>query len=195
MHISLINPHIRVARESRLPAKHNISRRVIYDYEIIYLEKGEFSLIYDDIPYRCSQGDVIFLRPGIAHSFHFDHGDVSQPHIHFDITHRPQSEKIPVSFKDYDQMTDTERGWLHEDYFASYPRHPLLTLHNKELFLDCFYRIIQRKDDPPPVKKALMIGLISMLIEDHFPDSIKEVPTFRVERQIKDYMDAGNGFG
>ena len=195
MHISLVNPYIRVAMESRLLYKHHISRRIIYDYEIIYLEKGEFTLVYDDIPYHCSTGDVILIRPGVEHSFQLDRGDISQPHIHFDVTYRPQSEKIPVSFKNYDQMTDAERGWIHGDYFSSYPRVPLITLTNKDLFLDCFYRIIRKKDDGALVKKALMIQLISMLMENNFQDSIKELRAFRVEQQVKDYMDAGNGLG
>ena len=75
---------------SVIPSGDNIMRRVIYDYELICLERGEFTLIYDGIPYHCQAGDVIFIRPGIAHSFQFDFGEVSQPHIHFDLTYRPQ---------------------------------------------------------------------------------------------------------
>ena len=110
MNISSINPHIRLARTSQLPAGYQIMRRVIYDYEVIYLEKGELTFVYDGESYFCQAGDFIFIRPGIPHSFQLDHGEISQPHIHFDITHSPKSEKIPISFKDFNVMTETERS-------------------------------------------------------------------------------------
>ena len=192
MHLSLINPYIRVSMRSIISSGHNIARRTIYDYEIIYLERGEFTLIYDDVTYHCRSGDVIFIRPNIAHSFHIDQGDIHQPHIHFDITYRPQSEEIPVSFKDIDDMTETEKTWIHKDYFASYPRSPIIGIKDKEAFLDIFYRIIS-KETEPILKKALMIQLISLIINDNFPTISEERECSYVENQLKDYIDAGNG--
>ena len=101
MNLSEINPYVRLAIPSVITSGHDIARRVIYDYELIYLEKGEFTFIYDGVSYDCQAGDLIFIRPGIPHSFKIDRGDISQPHIHFDITHRLNSEEIPVSFKRY----------------------------------------------------------------------------------------------
>lgn len=46
MNLSLINPYIRLAMESRIPSGHNIAQRVIYDYELIYLEEGNFIVVY-----------------------------------------------------------------------------------------------------------------------------------------------------
>ena len=40
MNLSLINPHIRLAIESRISAGHNIAKRVIYDYELVYFNSG-----------------------------------------------------------------------------------------------------------------------------------------------------------
>lgn len=194
MNISLINPYIRVAMDSRISFGNHISRRIIYDYEIIYLESGEFTLIYDDVTHHCRAGDIIFIHPGIAHSFLIDSGDISQPHIHFDITHRPQSEKIPVCFKDIDQLTDTELGWIHKDYFSEYSHSPLLTVQSKSEFLKCFYQIV-RQSDHALVKKSLMIRLISIIINDNFRENVENQADFCVEQQIKDYIDAGNGLG
>jgi hypothetical protein len=36
-----INPYIRVAMRSILPAGNQLKQRMIFDYELIYLEKGE----------------------------------------------------------------------------------------------------------------------------------------------------------
>jgi AraC-like DNA-binding protein len=180
--------------ESRIPAGHNIARRVIYDYELIYLEKGNFNFVYDDIPYRCKAGDIIFIRPGIPHSFILDLGEISQPHIHFDITHRPQSEIIPISFKDLDKMSEEERGWIHEDFFPSFHQSPLIHIQNKSDFLETFYHIVSGNSDAL-TKKSLIIKLIAAIINENFSELIQDNNHVNVVKQIKDYLDAGNGMG
>ncbi len=192
--MSLINPYIRLAIQSVIPSNHNIARRVIYDYELIYLEKGNFTLTYDDKSYSCKSGDFIFIRPGIPHGFQIERGEIYQPHIHFDITYRPQSEIIPISFKDIDVMTETEKSWIHKDYFSSYSSVPLITVPNKNEFLYDFFKIIS-KDTSQLAKKASMIRLISVIIDANFPN-VTEDDNFssNVAYQIRDYIDAGNGF-
>lgn len=194
MNLSLINPYIRLAMESRISAGHNIARRVIYDYELIYLEKGIFNFVYDDITYLCKAGDIIFIRPGIPHSFIIDLGEISQPHIHFDITHRPQSEIIPISFKDLDKMSNEEREWIHEDYFSSFNQAPLINIQNKSDFLENFYHIVSGNSDAL-TKKSLIIKLIAAIINENFSELIQDNNHVNVVKQIKDYIDAGNGMG
>ena len=194
MNLSLINPYIRLAMESRISAGHNIARRVIYDYELIYLEKGIFNFVYDDITYLCKAGDIIFIRPRIPHSFIIDLGEISQPHIHFDITHRPQSEIIPISFKDLDKMSNEEREWIHEDYFSSFNQAPLINIQNKSDFLENFYHIVSGNSDAL-TKKSLIIKLIAAIINENFSELIQDNNHVNVVKQIKDYIDAGNGMG
>lgn len=192
MYLSLINPYIRLAIPSVIPSGHNIIRRVIYDYELIYLERGEFSLTYNDIVYHCTEGDIIFICPSIPHSFKINNGEISQPHIHFDITHRPHSDKIPISFKDIDSMTDTEKSWIDKNYFNSYENSPIIKIQNKEKFLKLFYQIILNEVDILE-KKANMIQVLSLLIKDNFPGIIEGQANLNVAHQLKDYIDAGNG--
>ena len=194
MNLSLINPYIRLAIKSKIPSGHNIARRVIYDYELIYLEKGNFTFIYSERSYRCKAGDIIFIRPGIPHSFLLDNGEISQPHIHFDITQRPQSEFIPISFKDTDKMSNEERARIHKDYFSSYSHVPLLDIQNKTEFLDVFYHIISGGLDDI-MKKSLMIKLLAIIINENFQELRQSEKQLNVVNQIKDYIDAGNGMG
>lgn len=194
MNLSLINPYIRLATESRLPSRYNISRRVIYDYELIYLEEGSFTFVYNDKPYHCNTGDFIFIRPGISHSLMLNHGEISQPHIHFDITHRPQSETIPISFKDLDNMSDEEKDWIHKDYFSSFGLSPFINIKKKSVFLETFYSLISNDSDDL-TKKSLIIKLIANIINDNFPELLQNDKRINVATQIKDYVDAGNGMG
>ena len=167
-------------------------RRVIYDYELIYLESGEITFIYDGTEYHCAAGDIIFIRPGIAHSFLLDKGEISQPHIHFDITYRPQSENIPIYFKDFDHMTAAERGRIHRDYVEEYAAVPLITVSDKLGFLGCFYSIIEGGGDSI-FKKALLMQLISVIISDNFPYVLEKSPHLHTVHEIKKYIDVGNG--
>ncbi len=192
MHLSLINPFIRIARESVIKSGQSIMTRIIYDYELILLESGSFTLVYGEKTYRCVAGDVIFIRPGVPHSFHIDSGDISQPHIHFDITCRPQSENIPISFKNIDKMTQSERALIHKDYFAAYPRTPIITVKNREDFLRRFYSVISDGCDAI-MKKSFMLQLISEIISDNFPNALEAPSDFSIANHIKDYLDAGNG--
>ena len=192
MDLSLINPYIRLATESRIPNGGNIAQRVIYDYEIIHLAEGSFTFFCEGKPYLCKEGDIIFIRPGVRHAFCFDRGEICQPHIHFDITHRPQSELIPISFKDYGKMSDEERAWIHKDYFYPYASTPLLAIQNKTEFLETFYRIVSGEEDDI-AKKSLMIKLLSIIINDNFPLLLKSDKQPNTVKQIKDYIDAGNG--
>lgn len=194
MNLSLINPYIRLTMESKISAGNNIARRVIYDYELIYLEKGTFTFIYNDKAYPCKAGDIIFIRPGIPHSFLLDHGEISQPHIHFDITYRPQSEIIPISFKDIDKMSDAEIEWIHKDYFSSFSQAPLIDIRNKSDFLDVFYKIVSGNINDL-LKKSLLIELLSGIINDNFPELLQSENQPKVVNQIKGYIDAGNGMG
>lgn len=192
MQLSLINPYIRLATQSVIPSGHNIMRRIIYDYELIYLEHGDFVFIYNDIAYHCTKGDIIFICPGIPHSFVVENSEISQPHIHFDITYRLHSDHIPISFKDIENMSEREKSYIHKNYFDSYQNSPILTVQNKEKFLNVFYNIISGNTNPLE-KKADLIHLISMLINDNFPDAIETQSNSDVAQQIKDYIDCANG--
>ena len=190
----MINPYIRLAMESRISAGHNIARRVIYDYELIYLEEGSFTFVYNDKTYPCKAGDIIFIRPGTPHSFVLDLGEISQPHIHFDITHRPQSEMIPISFKDIDKMSVEEREWIHKDHFSAYPPTPFLDIQSKDEFLKLFYQIVS--EHPSDLtRKSLLIKLLEIILNDCFSDLLQSDTQINVANQVKDYIDAGNGMG
>ena len=193
--ISLINPYIRVAMQSVLKSGHEITKRIIFDYELIYIEYGEFNLNYNGTDHLCQKGQFIFLRPGISHSFSKIKSDLSQPHIHFDITHAPNSTQVPVCFKDKDNLTEEEKKKIRPDIFAQYEQNPLVVFSNTKAALQLFYKIINTPQPSSLVQKATLIKLIDMLITDNFPNVFEEdnASGYSVEAQLKDYLDAGQG--
>lgn len=191
--ISSINPYIRVAMHSIIPAHYTIKRRIIFDYELIYIADGEFTLKYDGVDYKCETGQFVFLRPNVPHSFRGVNRDLSQPHIHFDITHTADSERVPVSFKDRPNLTDKEKGFIREDIFKGYPKTPFVTFSDTKKVLEIFYEIVGSELSPLN-KKAKLIQLLDTLINDNFPNALTvDTTPYRIEKQIKDYIDAGQG--
>lgn len=192
--ISAINPYIRRAMHSVIRANHAIKRRIIFDYELLYVAGGEFVLRYNEVDYHCGEGQFLLLRPGIPHSFTNSERDLVQPHIHFDITHLDNSMQVPISFKDFGDLNDREKRWIREDVFADYPQVPLVDFADKEKALSLFYEIVGKSDGSVLTRKAKLMQLIEWLIEDNFPHVFQqETPTYRIEKQIKDYIDAGQG--
>ena len=59
------------------------------------------------------------------------------------------------------------------------------------MFLDIFYKVISEKNTL--IQKAAMLQLLSILIEDNFPDFMEEETAPSIAHQIKNYIDAGNG--
>lgn len=191
--ISTINPYIRIAMHSILPANYELKRRIIFDYELIYIADGEFILNYNEIDYKCKKGQFILLRPGVSHSFWGIKSDLTQPHIHFDISHIGNSTQVPVSFKDMDALSSREKSWIRDDIFIDYPKVPTVTFSDQEKALSLFYEIIDSAA-LPLTRKAKLIQLIELLIADNFPDILKQQhQSYTIEKNIKDYIDAGQG--
>jgi len=196
MNPSIINPYLRVAMHSVIPAYHHIRRRVIYDYELIYLERGEFTLTYADVSHHCRAGDLILICPGVPHSFDAGEQPFSQPHVHFDLSWRAESEQIPVSFKDVEEMNDAERGWIAENAFSIYPTAPFVFVKEKTHFLELFYTLLAHPLNTDPLtEKGLFLQILSMIVRDNFSALFEVQVPYAVEMQIKDCIDAGEGLG
>lgn len=191
MNVSSINPYIRIATPSVLSVGSEIKNRIIFDYELIYIEDGTLYLVYDGKEYCCRKGQFVFLRPGITHAFRKIDAPLSQPHIHFDMVYQTNSEEVPVSFKDEPHLTEQEKQFIRCDIFRTYPQNPLVHFNNHEETVAIFHTITSKSDRSPLAKKALLIQLIDRLIANNFPDVFQKKDfSYAVERQVKDFIDA-----
>jgi len=194
LNASAVNPYIRKAIHSVIRATHTINRRIIFDYELLYVEDGEFRLRYDETDYRCTADQFVLLRPGVPHSFHVGERNLIQPHIHFDVTHQSDSVHVPISFKDLPDMSEREKRYIRKDVFAPHPHEPRVHFADKQRALALFYEIVDPSDVSPLVRKAKLTLLLDMLIGDNFPGVFEqETAPYRMEQQVKDYIDAGQG--
>lgn len=196
MDVFNINPYIRfTSQNSILHAYSSIKQRIIFDYELIHIKSGRFTLEYDSKKYNCKEGDILFIRPGISHAFYINETPVLQPHVHFDLEFLIDGYKVPISFKDFDQLNDIEKSYIRQDAFKNYPSCPFINIKQKENFLNLFNSLVSgHKSENYLEKKALLTNLISIIAKDNFPDSFTYKEDYPVEMQLKNYIDAGQCF-
>ena len=183
-----INPYIRLAVHSTIPKHYHIRRRIIFDYEIIYIEHGDLTLIYDDIKYDFHAGDIILITPGISHEFITKESTVIQPHIHFDMEFDYMSRDIYISFSDFCEIPKNERKKIRENIFTSCT--PRLSVTNKEAFLELFFKIIDTKEKSSLKVKSDMLLLLNMIFERRKTTLSDTLPhRENVSMKIRSFLD------
>lgn len=169
-----VNPYIRHATTySELIPPFHTKRRIIFDYEIIYVASGKFLLDYNGIDFICNAGDLLLLRPGISHEIFDMNVNVLQPHMHFDIQYNLTSEQVPVNFKDYSALSEYERTLIREDVFAKHSLSPKLKISDIPQFLTLFFEVIQSQKElgySLPVK-IKMLELLNIIEQENFPNA------------------------
>ncbi|MBE6769081.1 MAG: helix-turn-helix domain-containing protein [Ruminococcaceae bacterium] len=194
MELQRINPYIRRAIPSVLAAGTTIRRRIIFDYELLYVESGAFQLVCDGVAHPCCAGQFLLLRPGVPHSFEEIDAPLSQPHVHFDLAFSSRSARTPICFRDRDELREEEFALIQEDAFAAYPTVPYITFRNSEQAKALFYEIIHGGSLTPLARKAPFLLLLNMLIADNFPEAFVETAgELAIAVQLKEFLDAGQG--
>ena len=84
---------------------------MIYDYELIYLERGEFTLIYGEKTYHCKAGDIIFAPPGVWHGTRNPAGN-TEPFVTLGIATPPQLDLYARA--GYDVLDDDKSEYIGE---------------------------------------------------------------------------------
>ena len=196
MDLNLISPYIRVAMYSELQAPFKINTRIIFDYEIILIERGSWKLTVEDKEYICNQSDVILIRPNQAHKIEsIGNITVSQPHIHFDMQFDLYSEDVYVSFKNIHRFSDLEKLMIRKDVFeGTFLMSPILDIADFQKFKELFFDIIdifQNKQSMYELKcKQKMLELLYYVLQDNLLyQCIKQKQFFNRMALIKEYID------
>lgn len=191
--INSINPYIRRAINSCLKKESVITKRVIFDYELIYIEKGSFVFEYNGSLYDINENTFILVRPNVTHAFYMNKQDLWQPHIHFDLCYNKNSGNTPISFKDAPNLNAYEQTLMQTDAFLEYPQNPIITLTNKRA-KTLFYEIIRDEYQQSLTVKAKMVELINYIIEENFSKSLVQTRVrYHIAKQLKDFLDSGQG--
>ncbi len=194
MNNNILSPYIRKAIYCDLPAYFRIARRIIFDYEIIYVSGGGARLIIGDREYVCKKGDVVFLRPGVSHELTY-YKDVNflQPHIHFDAVYNKNSERTPICFKDTDALSEDEKALIQEDIIEKSIPYVFVPCDGKR-FGRVFFEIIELYKNKPQrfelTSKIKMLELLSLIFEQfEVKETVSEASENDPAVTVKNYID------
>ncbi len=136
-------PYVRFSMHDTINKKWKLSRS-IWDYEIIYIAEGSMIIEIDTNQYLAQKDDIIFLRPDVHHVLRSGSDSTCQPHVHFDFFKDELSERIPVSLKNKENMSDDEKTWFrHDDLQLLGTDFPVvMSLHDHITIRNLLYRII-----------------------------------------------------
>lgn len=195
MELERLNPYIRVAMRSVIKKGITIKQRVIFDYELVYIEDGSFTFYYNGIAYACQKGQWLFIHPGVRHSFDCSEGDVSQPHIHFDMFFDSKSNQTPVSFKDIPELSEKEKLLMRDDIFDDFTQTPYISFFDNGAALEIFFEVIDSfRNNKKIWAKSALLKLIEMLICDNFPSALSITDdALGIAEQMKDFIDSMHG--
>ena len=198
MDITNLSPYVRVAKDSLIPANIHLRKRVIFDYELVYLKSGEIILTVEDKTYHCIPGDIIFLQPRTTHSVKNLSGKpVHQPHVHFDLCHEENSPEVKVSFRPLPRIQPDEmhlfRPILNIEGIGEPPA--VLRLQDPRSFEHKLFALIREFNSQMPYRdiavKGLFINLWTYYLRElYLSQNENERITMLTFRQVKDYMDA-----
>lgn len=165
-----LSPNVRRAWNHREKTGMRLKSRIIFDYELLYLEKGELTLRIDDTVHLIRPGEMVLFKPGKEHEFVESNGECWMPHIHFDILNEDDFEEIPVNYKKRSDCSEQELRWVREDLLEQVLRIPdVIRIENHGEILKTLQQLIhayERRDiDFYLLQKSLVLKLFYLIVK------------------------------
>ena len=194
MNYDIISPYVRRAMHCVLKFPYRLKRRIILDYELIFIENGCCKITVGDTSYECYKNDVIFLRPGVEHVLEsLDEYDFSQPHVHFDIHHDEYSERRYVNFKKFNELPEDDKCLLSKD-MVDIDIPTVIRLKNPEYFKAQLFDLIESFGDVSSISrlrvKALMTRILLIVFENYDKSYAKSSDSSNEMTLIKSYIES-----
>ena len=167
MDYNLLSPYVRFALYSVIEPPFTVGRRIIFDYELIFVDGGGCRLTMNGTEYLCKKGDVIFIKPNAEHRFDSLPGSsFIQPHVHFDLCTDDKSESVYICYKTYGEQTAQEQELVRED-IIDFDIPTVFTLENPSYFRAQLLEVIELFERREPFYQLLikqrMLGLLYLV--------------------------------
>ncbi|WP_372635423.1 AraC family transcriptional regulator [Cohnella sp.] len=196
MDLNSLSPYIRVAWDSTIYPPVNITERIIFDYELMFVKEGECEVTVEGHKYHGAPGDLFLFKPNQVHSIYLLNGQpLRQPHLHFDLFYRPDSPEVKVSFKPHAMLTEQEKQWIRPDVLAEMddplPNH--IRLNKPAVIEQLIQEIIFEFDRKFPyyetTAKGLFIQLwVLLLREIHWQRNAHLHSNWEQLERVKNYL-------
>ena len=158
MEFSDINPFLRYAKLQSSNLNFT-SPRATYDYRLFYIINSQGFFIAENQTIKLTQGDVLFIRPGIFYNFSSEAILIS---INFDMTRNQAEYKLPIP-PDSADFFDSSRIYEND------PPNELsgiLIIHNGLDLEQLFHKCISHMDFPTPYSDAYTSAIIKEILSN-----------------------------
>lgn len=191
-------PYVRLAIDDVLHWPVRIDERIIFDYELLYIMEGKATVTIESRAYEATGGDIFLLKPNKRHSILLEKGGfVRQPHAHFDLFWRDDSEQVKVNFRDFSMLSETERAMIRPDDTVpglkmELPDH--LTVRNLRYFENLLFDLIREWHAIQPFKQIFVnsafLRLWGFLLQENNLSRLDTSPA-KIEKylQVKQYIE------
>ena len=196
--IEHLSPYIRLAWNHVTNAPWEMTERVIFDFELLYVKSGEIEVTIEDERYIGQPGDILYFRPGRRHTIRKISSSLfSQPHIHFDFFQDNDSDDVKISFLPLNQIPPDEhklfRKDITDDFYPGFPSY--IRLQNPKIIEQMILDIIEEYDSKLIYHQTILKGMfIQLWVQLLREVSLNEnrIPPSNLEKfhQIKRYIDA-----
>lgn len=162
-----LSPNVRRAWNHRVPEM-KLKARIIFDYELLYLEKGELRICIEGNRHTLRPGDIVLFKPGKEHEFEDSSGECWMPHIHFDALHYDDFEDVPINFKRMKDCAELETNWLRPDVLGGVLDFPdIIRINNHHEVCKNLHRLIyaydRRDGDFPILQKSITLTILYLI--------------------------------
>lgn len=191
-----LSPYVRVAMDSWL-ADDTCIDRMIWDYEILLLKQGRLQVTVEDTAYSGEPGDIFLFKPRQRHAIRVPNGETAhQPHVHFDLIEAPDSADVRISYKQTEDMNDTEIEWFRKDMLSEgewqLPNH--ISLRSHLAFEELLFELIREYEMRMPFYqvrvKSLMLELLVCLFREVRMNQLTEQPErYELLYEVQRYLN------
>ncbi|MEK3731865.1 MULTISPECIES: AraC family transcriptional regulator [Paenibacillus] len=164
-----LSPNVRRAWNHRVD-RMRLAPRIIFDYELLYVERGELTIRVENETFLAEPGDILLFKPGLEHEFVMSRGECWMPHIHFDVLDYADYEAVPIHFKRRSECSEEELAWLRPDILGSALGWPnVIRIPNHAEVFHTLMQIIhayERRDpDYPLLQKSLVLRILYLILK------------------------------
>lgn len=174
-----INPYVRRAWNHRWSFDMTMER-VIYDHEIIYIDKGCLKFTIDKKEYFADEGSCVIIPPNLFHKIEGAAEETFQPHVHFDFVELPDSKELPILVHKQEKFNKKELSYFRPNFFKENDifipyviklQHPEKV---RKIIFDIIDSYTQQKQFVDLTMKGLVINLVSTILEDYYSSNLKQ---------------------
>jgi AraC-like DNA-binding protein len=171
--------------------------RVIFDYEILYVDSGYIEVTIDGKTLPGHPGDVFLFKPKKQHVIYIPGPEpLHQPHIHFDLYYQPDSPDVRISFRRLENIPSREMALFRKDVCSDSPFHipDKISLKRPISFKKLLMELIEEENDKLPYYETAMKGKFialwaQLLREAYWLEHPTVNSNWELLTQVKHYLD------